>query len=432
MSGADERTFVIVGASLAGAKAAETLRAEGFAGRVVLVGEETELPYERPPLSKGYLLGKEPPEKAFVHDEAWYAVQRVELLLGRRVTLLDAAAHTVTLDGVEHLRYDKLLLATGSRVRTLPVPGIERAGVHYLRTMDESESLLEAMRGLAAAGGGRVVVVGAGWIGLETAAAAREHGLAAAVVEVDRLPLRRVLGDEVAAVFRDLHVAHGVEFHFDREVRQVGGTDGRVGSVVLGDGTELAADLVIVAIGIRPAVELAEAAGLPVSDGVDTDAGLRTSDPDVYACGDVACFHHPMLGKRIRVEHWSNALNGGPAAARAMLGQQVEYARVPYFFTDQYDLGMEYAGYVEPGGYDRVVFRGDPSIVDGKAPEFVAFWVAGGRVLAGMNVNVWDVQDDIQELVRAGHAGRPVDLGRLADPGVPLGDVLASSGQQRG
>jgi 3-phenylpropionate/trans-cinnamate dioxygenase ferredoxin reductase subunit len=423
---ADEQTFVIVGASLAGAKAAETLRAEGFAGRVVLVGEETELPYERPPLSKGYLLGKEPAEKAFVHDEKWYADNQVTLLLGRRATLLDPAAHTVTLDGVEHLRYDKLLLATGSRVRTLPVPGIERAGVHYLRTMDESESLLAALRGLAAAGGGRVVVVGAGWIGLETAAAAREHGASVAVVEMEHLPLHRVLGDEVAVAFRDLHLAHGVDFHFDRLVREIGGDPGGpVGAVVLDDGTELAADLVIVGVGIRPAVELAESAGLAVSDGVDTDAGLRTSDPDVYACGDVACFHHPMLGKRIRVEHWSNALNGGPAAARAMLGQQVEYERVPYFFTDQYDLGMEYAGYVEPGGYDRVVFRGDPSTADGKAPEFLAFWVSGGRVLAGMNVNVWDVQEEIQALVRAGHSGRSVDLAALADPAVPLGDLSA-------
>jgi 3-phenylpropionate/trans-cinnamate dioxygenase ferredoxin reductase subunit len=421
----DEQTFVIVGASLAGAKAAETLRAEGFAGRVVLVGEETGLPYERPPLSKGYLLGKEPQEKAFVHDEKWYAQNGISLMLGRRATLLDAAGHTVTLDGVERLRYDKLLLATGSRVRALPVPGIEQAGVHYLRTMDESESLLAALRGLAESGSGQVVVVGAGWIGLEAAAAAREHGVQVAVVEVAPLPLHQVLGDEAASTFRDLHVAHGVEFYFGRGVQEVGGDGtGRVTSVVLDDGTELAADLVVVGIGIRPATELAESAGLAVSDGVDTDAGLRTSDPDVYACGDVACFHHPMVGKRIRVEHWSNALNGGPAAARAMLGQQVEYARVPYFFTDQYDLGMEYAGYVQPRGYDRVVFRGDPSIMDGKAPEFLAFWLSGGRVLAGMNVNVWDVQDDIQALVRAGYGGRTVDLGKLADPGVPLGDLV--------
>jgi 3-phenylpropionate/trans-cinnamate dioxygenase ferredoxin reductase subunit len=420
----DEQTFVIVGASLAGAKAVETLRAEGFTGRVVLVGEETELPYERPPLSKGYLLGKEPAEKAFVHDEQWYADNHISLLLGRRATMLDTAAHTVTLDGVEQLRYDKLLLATGSRVRTLPVPGIERAGVHYLRTMDESESLLAALRRLGTVGGGQVVVVGAGWIGLETAAAAREHGASVAVVEVARLPLHRVLGDEVATVFRDLHVAHGVDFYFDRGVREIGGdTDGRVTSVVLDDDTELAADLVIVGVGIRPNVELAEAAGLSVSDGVDTDAELRTSDPDVYACGDVACFHHPMFGKRIRVEHWSNALNGGPVAARAMLGQLVEHGRVPYFFSDQYDLGMEYAGYVGPGEYDQVVFRGDPSIVEGVAPEFVAFWVSGGRVLAGMNVNVWDVQEEIQALVRAGHDGRSVDLAALADPIIPLADL---------
>jgi 3-phenylpropionate/trans-cinnamate dioxygenase ferredoxin reductase subunit len=418
----DDRVFAIIGASLAGAKAAETLRAEGFTGRIVLVGEEIERPYERPPLSKGYLLGKDPRDKAYVHEAKWYADNDVELLLGRRATLLDAATHTVTLDGVETLRYDKLLLATGSRVRTLDVPGTELPSVRYLRTLDEADALLRAMR---AASGGRVVVVGAGWIGLETAAAAREHGAEVTVVELDSLPLRRVLGDEVAAIYRDLHLAHGVDFRFESGVREFRGTpDGKLTTVVLADGTELPADLAILGVGIRPATELAHSAGLAVEDGVVTDAALRTSDADVYACGDVAYSTNPLVGKRLRVEHWSNALNGGKAAAQSMLGQPVEYARVPYFFTDQYDLGMEYSGYVDPGGHDQVVLRGDPSIVDGKAPEFVAFWVSGGRVLAGMNVNVWDVQEQIQALVRAGYAGKPVDLAKLADPQVPLGDLV--------
>jgi len=412
--------YLIIGASLAGAKAAQTLREEGYTGRLVLVGEETVRPYERPPLSKGYMAGKEPREKAFVHDAEWYQEHDVELILGRRATHLDTLNHAVTLDGFDQLRYDKLLLATGSRVRTLDVPGADAHGIRYLRTMDEAEALLAGLRT-----GGNVVVVGAGWIGLEVAAAAREHGCTVTVVEMAPLPLHAVLGHEVASVFRDLHEAHGVRFRFESGLREFGGVSGQLSNVVLDDDTEIPADLAVVGVGIRPATELAETAGLAVDDGVVTDASLRTADPDVYACGDVARFLSPLVGERIRVEHWSNALNGGPAAARSMLGQPVSYDRVPYFFTDQYDLGMEYAGWVPPRGYDRVVFRGDPSIVDGKTPEFVAFWTKEGRVLAGMNVNVWDVQDQIQALVRAGYAGDTVDLDRLADPSVPL-DSLRS------
>jgi 3-phenylpropionate/trans-cinnamate dioxygenase ferredoxin reductase subunit len=410
----DERTFVIVGASLAGAKAAEALRAEGFTGRVVLVGEETERPYERPPLSKGYLAGTDERDKAFVHDATWYGEHDVELVLGVRATALHPDRHIVTLDGVEPLHYDKLLLATGSRVRTLDVPGATLPGVRYLRTLTEADGLLDHMRR-----SGRVVVVGAGWIGLETAAAARTHGAEVTVVEIDSLPLRRVLGDEVAQVFADLHRANGVEFRFGAQVAEFMDSGGLLTSVRLADGTLLPADMAIVAVGIRPNVELAESSGLTVGDGIAVDAGLRTSDPDIYACGDVAYAENPLIGQRIRVEHWANALDGGPAAAKAMLGQEVVYDRVPYFYTDQYDLGMEYAGFVEPGGYDQVVFRGD---VAGR--EFIAFWVKDGRVLAGMNVNVWDVQDQIQALVRSGYAGKPVDLERLADPKAPLDNLL--------
>ena len=235
------------------------------------------------------------------------------------------------------------------------------------------------------------------------------------LVEAASLPLQRVLGDEVAQVFADLHAQHGVDLRLNTGVREITGHDGHVASVVLGDGTALPADAVVVGIGIRPAVELAQAAGLAVDDGVLVDAALRTSDPDVYAAGDVANMDHPLLHRRIRVEHWANALNGGPAAARSMLGQEVVFDRVPYFFSDQYDLGMEYSGHAEPGGYDQVVFRGDDH------REFVAFWLADGRVLAGMNVNVWDVTDAIQALVRS---GQPVDRGKLTDADVPLADVV--------
>jgi 3-phenylpropionate/trans-cinnamate dioxygenase ferredoxin reductase subunit len=419
----DERVFVIVGASLAGAKAAEALRAEGFRGRIVLVGEETERPYERPPLSKGYLNGTQPRDKAYVHDAAFYVEKDIDLLLGVTVTGLDPKEHTVTLDSVEPLRYDRLLLATGSRVRRLDVPGSDNRGIRYLRTLPDADAIIDSLRG-----GSQVLVVGAGWIGLETAAAAREKGAEVTVVEMDTLPLRRVLGDEVAAIFAEVHRAHGVHLRFSCGVAEFGGLGGDLTHAVLTDGAEVAADLAVVGVGIRPAIELAEAGGLAVDNGIVTDSGLRTSDPDVFACGDVANSANPLLGRSVRVEHWANALNGGRAAAKAMLGQDVVYDRVPYFFSDQYtsepSIGLEYSGYVEPGGYDQVVFRGDPTVGDAGSPEFIAFWVKDGRVLAGMNVNVWDVVEPIQALVRAGWAGRAVDLAQLADPAVPLTDLL--------
>ncbi|MFE9203501.1 NAD(P)/FAD-dependent oxidoreductase [Micromonospora sp. NPDC007230] len=411
-------TFVIVGAGLAGAKAAQTLREEGFAGRVILLGAEPERPYERPPLSKGLLLGTTGWLDAYVHEPGWYAANHVELRTATRVTAVDRDLRQVVLDTGERLGYDKLLLTIGSTPRRLDVPGADLDGVRYLRTLDDSAEI-----GTALVGGARLVVIGAGWIGLEVAAAARQYGATVTVVETADLPLQRVLGDEVARVFADLHRGHDVTFHFGVGVQEMRGA-GRVSSVLLTDGTELPADTVVVGVGIQPDTQLAEAAGLKVDNGIVTDARLRTSDPHIFAAGDVANAHHPLLDRQLRVEHWANALNGGPAAARSMLGQQVEYDRLPYFFSDQYDLGMEYSGWVDPSGYDRVVFRGDPAVVGGRAPEFLAFWVSDGRVLAGMNANVWDVTDQIQALVRAGHRGRAVDLDRLADPQVPLGDLL--------
>ncbi|MGA8115205.1 MAG: FAD-dependent oxidoreductase [Actinocatenispora sp.] len=416
---ATPETFVIVGAGLAGAKAAETLRDEGFAGRIVLIGDEEERPYERPPLSKGYLTGSDPRDGAFVHDADWYAGHDVELRSGVRATMLDTAAHTVTLDGYEQLRYDQLLLATGSRVKQLPVPGAKPPVVRYLRTLDDADDLLELYR--AAGTGGRAVVIGAGWIGLETAAAAVAHGLSVTVVEPESVPLRHVLGDEVGRFFAELHAAHGVDFRFGTgvvEVRPAQGTaaTGTPRTVVLSDGAELPADVVVIGVGVTPAVELAEAGGLAVDNGVVTDEYLRTSAQDVYACGDVAASLRPWLGTRVRVEHWANALDGGPAAARSMMGRREPYDPVPFFFSDQYDVGLEYAGHVgdasSPGAFDEVVYRGDVS-----SREFIAFWLRGGRVLAGMNVNVWDVNEHIQALVRS---GQQVNAAALADPDVPL------------
>ena len=400
--------YVIVGASLAGAKAAETLRAEGFDGQVVLIGDETERPYERPPLSKDYLLGKAERDTIFVHPAEWYDQNNVGLRLGTRVTRIDKNSHQITLADGSTQDYDKLLLTTGSSPRRLQVPGAHLQGIHYLRTANDSDQIKAAF-----ASARRVVVVGAGWIGLEAAAAARTAGADVTVVEMAELPLLRVLGREVAQVFADLHRDNGVDLKFGAALDDITGT-GSVNGVRLADGTHIPADAVIVGIGVSPNTELAEAAGLEIGDGIEVDASLRTSDPDIYAAGDVACAYHPLLERSIRVEHWANALNQPQTAAKAMLGQAVAYDRLPYFFTDQYDLGMEYSGYIEPGGYDEVVFRGDK-----QRREFVAFWLKQGRVLAGMNVNVWDVNDAVQRIIRRGEV---VDKARLADPEIPLDD----------
>jgi 3-phenylpropionate/trans-cinnamate dioxygenase ferredoxin reductase subunit len=410
----DDRTFVIVGAGLAGATTATALREEGFDGRVVLLGAERHAPYERPALSKGYLMGSADRASVFVHPDDWYAEHAVELRASTVVRELDRAASEVVLDDGERLGYSAVLLATGAVPRRLSVPGADRVEVQYLRTLEDSDRLRAAFTP-----GARVVIVGAGWIGLETAAAAREAGCEVTVLEQAELPLLRVLGPEVAGVFADLHRDHGVHLRFGiglAELRPAG--TGAV--VVLADGTELAADLVLAGVGVLPDVGLAERAGLAVDDGVLVDAALRSSDPAVFAAGDVANAEHPLLGRRVRVEHWANALNQPRTAARGMLGLPASYDRLPYFFSDQYDLGMEYTGYVPPGDAGTVVFRGDPA-----TREFIAFWLADGRVLAGMNVNVWDVTGPIGDLVRSG--ARP-DPQRLADPDVPLSDVLATAG----
>ena len=403
--------YVIVGASLAGAKAAETLRAEGFDGPVVLIGDEAERPYERPPLSKDYLMGKAERETIYVHPESWYAEHDVDLRLGAQVTAVDPAAREVRLADGTRAGYAKLLLATGSVPRRLPLAGGDADGVLYLRRVGDSDQIRTAFQTAT-----RVVVIGAGWIGLETAAAARAAGVHVTILETADLPLLRVLGREVAQVFADLHREQGVDLRFGVQVAEITAPGGRADGVRLADGSRVPADAVVVGVGITPRVELASDAGLETGNGVVVDARLRTSDPDIYAAGDVANAYHPGLGRHIRVEHWANALHQPQTAARAMLGQDAVYDNVPYFYSDQYDLGMEYAGHVEPGGYDQVVFRGD---VEGR--EFIAFWLSDGRVLAGMNVNVWDVNEVIQEMVRD---RRAVDVARLADVDVPLQEFL--------
>ncbi|MBA3488031.1 MAG: FAD-dependent oxidoreductase [Longispora sp.] len=417
--------FAIVGASLAGASAAQTLRKEGFDGRVVLVGDERELPYERPPLSKGYLIGDETKDVIYVHDADWYSDHNIELRLGTRATGLDPKAHIVELADGQSLDYTKLLLATGSSPRRLNIPGAELDGVNYLRKVEDSERLKAAF-----SRGEPVVVIGAGWIGLETAAAARSYGAPVTIVEPSPTPLHRVLGPELGEVFAQLHRDHEVTLLLGTGVTEIRGKDGRVHEVLTSDGQMLAATTVIVGVGATPNIELAQAAGLAVDNGVLTNAALRTSDPDIHAAGDIANAEHPLLGRRIRVEHWANAKRSGTAAARAMLGQQVSYDHVPYFFTDQYDLSMEYTGFVAGDETAEIVYRGDVN-----SREFLAFWLVDGRVAAGMNVNVSGVTKDIEALVQS---REQVDVERLRDSNVPLKEVASGptkkehSGRARG
>ncbi|MEU1593593.1 FAD-dependent oxidoreductase [Streptomyces sp. NPDC005708] len=404
-------TFVIVGGGLAGGKAAEALRKHGHSGPLVIIGDENEKPYERPPLSKGYLLGNEERDSIYVHTDDWYREHDVDLLLGTRARAVDPGVRTVELDDGRQVPYDKLLLATGSSPRRLSLPGADLDNVLYLRRVGDSERLKSAFKA-----GAKIVVIGGGWIGLETAAAARTAGAEVTVLEHGELPLLKVLGREAAEVFAALHADHGVDLLTGVQTESLTGTDGRVDGVRLADGRHLTADAVVVGIGITPNVQLAEEAGLDVLNGIVTDERLQTSVADIYAAGDVANAYHPLLGRHLRVEHWANALNQPEVAALGMLGKEAVYNRLPYFYTDQYDLGMEYVGYAEPGGYDHVVFRGDPS-----ERRFIAFWMAGNRVLAGMNVNVWDVVEPIRSLITS---GKDVDDARLSDPDVPLESLL--------
>ncbi|HYN93548.1 MAG TPA: FAD-dependent oxidoreductase [Pilimelia sp.] len=404
-----EQTFVIVGASLAGAAAAEALRSRGFDGRVVLVGEEPARPYERPPLSKGYLAGQSGLDKVYVHEAGFYADRSIELRTGTTVVGLDPERSVVTLAGGETIPYDRLLLATGAAPRRLAVPGANLPGVHYLRTLADADNLAAAADEASS-----VAVIGAGWVGSEVAATLRQRGLPVALVEPAATPLERVLGREVGGIYRDLHADHGVALHLGQGAASLHGGD-RVEEVRTTGGARIAADLVVVGVGAVPRTELAAGAGLLLGNGVLVDEYLQSSHPGIFAAGDVASAWHPWYRTHVRVEHWANACHQGAAAAASMMGVREPYERVPYFFSDQYDLGMEYTGYCPT--WDQVVLRGDPA-----GREFIAFWLAGGQVVAGMNANVWDVGETLRELV----TNRPrVEPARLADVDVPLEGLAA-------
>jgi 3-phenylpropionate/trans-cinnamate dioxygenase ferredoxin reductase component len=398
------QTHVIVGAGLAGAKAAQTLREEGFDGRVVLVGSESDRPYERPPLSKDYLRGESGRDAAYAHEAGYYDEHDIELRTETTVARVDLGAKEVELEGGERIGYDRLLLTPGAEPRRLPVPGADLDGVLYLRVFGDSDAIRERIEA-----GGPAVVIGAGWIGAEVAASARTKGLDVTLIEREDVPLTTSLGRELGEIYGAIHRDHGVDLITGAQVEALEG-DGRVERVRLAGGRTIDCAFAVVGVGVAPRTGIAEAAGLACDNGILTDQLLRTSAREVFAAGDAANAVHPFYGHRVRVEHWHNALEQGPAAARSMLGDGKPYDVIPYFFSDQYEVGMEYAGYARE--WEEVVFRGDV-----EAREFIAFWLHGNRVVAGMNVNVWDVTDAIQALIRS---RKTVDPAQLRDPDVPI------------
>ena len=379
--------IVIVGGGLAAGTAAAALRDAGYDGDVVLHAAEPHLPYERPPLSKGYLAGEKDADSLLVHPASWYAENDVDVRTGSRVERIDADAHTVTAGGATE-SFDRLLIATGASPRRLAAADESGAPVAYLRTREDSDRLRSAL-----APGHRIAILGGGFLGLEVAAAARTAGADVTVLEALDLPLLRVLGPEIGAVFADLHREHGVDLRLGAKVTGFDG-DGRRARLTVEGSPDVDADLLVVGIGASPDVALAEAAGLAVDDGILVDERMRTSHPDVFAAGDVARARHPALGRSIRVEHWDNAIRQGRVAGSTMAGAEATVTDLPYFFTDQYDLGMEYVGDVGPDGYDEVVVSGDLA-----KRVFKAYWVSDGKVVAAMQANDWDASDTLRPAI---------------------------------
>jgi 3-phenylpropionate/trans-cinnamate dioxygenase ferredoxin reductase subunit len=381
--------IVVIGAALTGASAAVALRDQGYQGELTVIGEESQLPYERPPLSKAVLIGNTD-EPDWVADEAAYKAKDISLKLGTTATRIDRSRKIVVASRTEY-PYDKLLIATGCGSRRLDLPGADLEGLLTLRTLEESHALRERFTE-----GARIVIVGGGWIGCEAASAARQRGANVIMIEPSSQPLLQVVGEQIGATFATLHRDHGVDLRLGLGVTGFAG-DGAVSSVHVKGHASVPADVVLIAVGAAPNIALADVAGLKLaSGGIAVDATLRTSDPDIYAAGDVAAHDHPKYPHRVRVEHWANAKDQGTHVARNLLGAEEPYVLRPFFFSDQYDLGCEYRGFADPTK-DRLVVRGDL-----KSGEFTAFWLRDGAVAAAMNVNQWDDGDALQELVDSG------------------------------
>ena len=401
-----DETVLIVGGGMAGGTTAATLREEGFDGRITLVTDEPREPYTRPPLSKSVLAGEDEPDVTRLHEHAWWDGHDVEVRTGRTVVDLGLAAGSAVLDDDSEVAWDRVVLATGASPRPTPIDGEHLPGAHTLRDVDDALALRTA---LAAAD--RVAIVGSSWIGMEVAAAARGHDCEVTVLALEDQPLELVLGAEVGAAFRHLHEQHGVEIRGGVTATSVTGDETATG-VRLDDGDTVTADVVVLGTGVRPNVGLAKRAGLALdaeTGGVRTDASLVTSDERVLAVGDVAAHDHPRLG-RLRVEHVEVARGHGRTAGRVLAGQDVVHDELPLFYTDQYDLGMEYVGHAAP---DDVVVRGDLP-----ARPFVAFYLDGDTVRAGVHADQWAATDVIRELV-----GEEVDRSVLADTDVALEDL---------
>lgn len=407
--GVVQKTFVIIGANLAGGRAAQALRQEGFSGRVVLLGAEPHLPYERPPLSKDLLLAKQVPADLQIADAQTWADQDIDIWLGVRVRRLLAAEQAVETETGKRIKADKVLLCTGGRPRVLDVEGHDLAGVHYLRSLDDAL----ALRGELIAGT-RVTVVGAGFVGAEVAASAQALGCRVTILEIGDLPLRRVLGAPLGRIFATVHREHGVEMRLCTGVQRIVG-DKRVRHVVTTDGDVIESDVVVVGIGIDPAVELAQLAGARVGNGILVDEFCATSLDGVYAAGDVANHFNPIVGERVRLENWQNAQNQAIAAARSMLGRREPYAEVPWFWSDQYDLNLQMAGH--PHSSDDLVWRGD---VEGLS--FSVFFVRSGILRAALAINR---PRDVRAAMRLIERQAVVDPEALRDQGTDLRKITA-------
>jgi 3-phenylpropionate/trans-cinnamate dioxygenase ferredoxin reductase subunit len=390
--------IILVGGGLATGTAVRELRSQGYDGDLVVIAGEPHAPYERPPLSKGYLLGNDPAEKALVNEEGWYAAHDVDLRTGVRVDSVDPDARTLSAGG-EELAWSGLLLATGAGPRRLALADDSGAPVHYLRTLEDSTTLKEQL-----VPGARIAIIGGGWIGLEVASAARQAGAEVVVLEALEQPLLNVLGPEVGALFAQLHREKGVDVRTGVRVEEITGSSGSSGTgsdgptIRTAGGDTFTFDRLVVGVGVAPIADLAVDAGIAVDNGILVDAGLRTSAPGVFAAGDVANVDHPVLGHRLRVEHWDTAIKHGTVAATNLAGGSAVADHLPDFFTDQYALGLEDVGHPGPDGFDRVVITGDTEgPVEGRV--FRVWWKRGDRVVAGMHVNDWDAIGRVRELV---------------------------------
>jgi 3-phenylpropionate/trans-cinnamate dioxygenase ferredoxin reductase subunit len=381
-----------------------TLRQEGFDGRVVVIGAERHQPYERPPLSKEYLRGEAEFRDAWVRPADFYVESDVEIRLGVRAERVDLRSQVVELEDAERLHYDKLLLATGGRNRRLTVPGVDLEGVYDLRTVDDAD----AIRAVAEPGR-RAVVVGMGFIGSEVAASLRQLGVEVVVVAPGSVPLQRVLGDEVGAVLADIHREHGVDLQFGDAAAAFEGVE-RLERVVTASGRRIECDFAVVGVGIEPATELAGGTGIQVENGIVVDELCRTNVDGVYAAGDVANHYNPVFRRSVRVEHWDNALNQGPAAARSMLEKAEPYEQVYWFWSDQYDVNLQYAGFHTT--WDELVVRGSL-----EERGFVAFYCIGGRVLAAVALNRGR---DLRRSIPLIRAQRQIEAGKLRDADLDL------------